>query len=179
MEEVEKVCRICLDVESGIELISPCKCKGSMKWIHPQCYQEVRLRSNSYHCSICKQYYPFQDMFYGLKKHFTLGNLILFLSLLFLLYYYRYVVVIPDRIVEEIEKYCKNARIDVRDCISFVPPEYKCTRKLNEEEIEVCISTTTAIIKLYIIYLDMLEAIARIIFFSSQFLRNEEINVAV
>ena len=43
-EDAEKVCRICLedeeDVENGNPFIVPCKCIGSLKYIHLKCLRE-------------------------------------------------------------------------------------------------------------------------------------------
>ena len=67
-------CRICYLLNSDIEnpLISPCKCSGSMKYIHYKCLKhciEVNLTKKieqnykyynwkSYSCEICKEEYP-------------------------------------------------------------------------------------------------------------------------
>lgn len=55
-------CRICLDDEStDNKLISPCLCKGSMKFIHRTCLDTWR-KSNTkayYQCDICKYKYKF------------------------------------------------------------------------------------------------------------------------
>lgn len=46
-------CRICLDEEENIRLISPCKCKGSVQYIHVHCFlKEIRTTYLS-RCSIC------------------------------------------------------------------------------------------------------------------------------
>ena len=43
-QESGRVCRICLedeeDVQSGNPFITPCKCMGSMKYIHLKCLRE-------------------------------------------------------------------------------------------------------------------------------------------
>jgi len=63
-----RVCRICFGgvndaFESG-KLISPCKCKGSMKYVHVNCLNEWRLKSANkssyYQCDQCKYKYHFQ-----------------------------------------------------------------------------------------------------------------------
>lgn len=63
-----RVCRICFGgvndiLESG-KLISPCKCKGSMKYVHVNCLNEWRLasanKSSYYQCDQCKYKYHFQ-----------------------------------------------------------------------------------------------------------------------
>jgi E3 ubiquitin-protein ligase DOA10 len=74
MEE-ETVCRICLcEEEEGNPLISPCDCKGGVKYIHVECIKEW-LESkkhkketayvNSYiwrglECELCKS--PYKDL---------------------------------------------------------------------------------------------------------------------
>lgn len=50
-------CRFCLD--TGIDMISPCRCTGSVKYIHPDClYRWVReddvLILERLNCSLCK-----------------------------------------------------------------------------------------------------------------------------
>ena len=56
-------CRICLDEESSSEnpMIHPCKCNGSMKFIHRNCLQTWRETNNRafYECDICKYKYKF------------------------------------------------------------------------------------------------------------------------
>ena len=54
-------CRICL--EDGLEeqLISPCSCDGTSKWVHESCLQRWREetvgRDSSRRCEICRAYY--------------------------------------------------------------------------------------------------------------------------
>lgn len=56
-------CRICFDSTENPEnnLISPCKCIGTVQFIHKNClFQWVRYTSNTYfrlHCDICKTKY--------------------------------------------------------------------------------------------------------------------------
>jgi hypothetical protein len=56
-------CRICLDNENLFSnpLISPCLCKGSMKYIHRECLNSWRKSNNKayYMCDICKYEYKF------------------------------------------------------------------------------------------------------------------------
>lgn len=41
MEDTPRACRICLDgPEAGRELIEPCACRGSMRWVHADCLSE-------------------------------------------------------------------------------------------------------------------------------------------
>ena len=72
---LEKICcRLCYQEESNIEdpLLSPCKCSGSMKYIHYSCLkksiqQKIQIRNEencdlyffkSYCCEICLETYP-------------------------------------------------------------------------------------------------------------------------
>ncbi|ORX55859.1 hypothetical protein BCR36DRAFT_320399 [Piromyces finnis] len=67
-ENDKRVCRICFggvnDVLESGKLISPCKCKGSMKYVHVNCLNEWRLASANkasyYQCDQCKYKYNFQ-----------------------------------------------------------------------------------------------------------------------
>lgn len=68
-------CKICLSeiVENGNPLISPCKCAGTMKFIHVQCLQMcvsslMSVKSNSFcksyswksmHCTLCGEQFPY------------------------------------------------------------------------------------------------------------------------
>lgn len=56
---IPKTCRICLcdDISQGNPLISPCKCKGTMKYVHLKCLEEWRRVSGRntsfYRCDQC------------------------------------------------------------------------------------------------------------------------------
>jgi len=50
-----KECRYCL--EGGGQLMSPCNCKGHIKWVHVQCWLAWFMKSNNNTCEICKQKY--------------------------------------------------------------------------------------------------------------------------
>ena len=63
-------CRICLE-ENG-RFISPCKCRGTMKYVHAHCLEEWRRHSTNprsfFQCEQCHHQYTFQrswfvDMF--------------------------------------------------------------------------------------------------------------------
>lgn len=55
---MDKTCRICLDNEDQNLMISPCRCNGSMQFVHTSCLNEWRSQSyNSDKCTICNQYY--------------------------------------------------------------------------------------------------------------------------
>ncbi|KAI8371002.1 hypothetical protein BD560DRAFT_112353 [Blakeslea trispora] len=57
----ERVCKICLEKDHVHSLISPCRCRGSIKYVHPHCMAGWRKallqtgRENDlYHCQLCK-----------------------------------------------------------------------------------------------------------------------------
>ncbi|KAJ1619713.1 hypothetical protein T492DRAFT_1083697 [Pavlovales sp. CCMP2436] len=51
-------CRICLDVEAQPDLISPCMCAGSVRWVHRRCLDEWRaqgIRPSAFdQCELCQ-----------------------------------------------------------------------------------------------------------------------------
>ena len=57
--DIEKECKFCHETEG--KLIAPCKCSGSVKWIHPHCLDEWRTlcpkKSSFVSCDICNQMY--------------------------------------------------------------------------------------------------------------------------
>lgn len=73
-----KECRICFETEDDQqnELISPCICNGSLKYVHRDCLQkwrktlpvEVFKNKRDIQCEICHMYYEFEDS-YDVKKY--------------------------------------------------------------------------------------------------------------
>jgi len=63
-EEDDRMCRICHAGEDEGKLISPCKCKGSIKYVHIDCldrWRKVSQNSKSYfQCENCHYKYNFQ-----------------------------------------------------------------------------------------------------------------------
>lgn len=49
-------CRICFESEPP-ELISPCDCNGTIKWVHRECLETWIKASGSKECEICKKEY--------------------------------------------------------------------------------------------------------------------------
>lgn len=83
----EKMCRICFECDNK-PLISPCKCDGSMKWVHRKCLLEWMIFSKSRCCQICKSKY---DINFDKKFKFLLSSkcthlITVFVSLLLLLF---------------------------------------------------------------------------------------------
>jgi len=60
----ENICRICHGGDEEGRLFSPCRCKGSMKYVHIQCLNSWRIssaNSSSYfQCDTCHYKYHFQ-----------------------------------------------------------------------------------------------------------------------
>ena len=52
-----KICRICLDEDDQKDLISPCNCAGSTKYVHRDCLENWRATNinedNYKRCEIC------------------------------------------------------------------------------------------------------------------------------
>jgi E3 ubiquitin-protein ligase MARCH1/8 len=48
------VCRICQDGDSENALITPCKCSGSVRYVHQVCLQKWIKSSNTKHCELCR-----------------------------------------------------------------------------------------------------------------------------
>lgn len=105
-----KVCRICLDEEDQKDLISPCNCSGSTKYIHRDCLENWRATNinedNYKRCEICHFEYEIekQDLPFSSKicKGFlwTLtqipGFLYITIQLLILLFTYLYYYIDPN-----------------------------------------------------------------------------------
>ncbi|GAB5355186.1 hypothetical protein AAMO2058_000184400 [Amorphochlora amoebiformis] len=68
-DEDEAVCRICYGGPEYGRLISPCLCRGSIRFVHLQCLQQWRHASPSsrafYECDMCKYRYSFKRAFYA------------------------------------------------------------------------------------------------------------------
>lgn len=61
-----KSCRICYEINSSEinPLITPCKCDGSLKYIHYNCLNKwllARIHNNKYKCEICNGEYIFLE----------------------------------------------------------------------------------------------------------------------
>lgn len=60
-DENQIACRYCFEDDSSLHLITPCKCSGSLKYVHEECFLkflnsklESYLWSNEIRCEICK-----------------------------------------------------------------------------------------------------------------------------
>lgn len=65
VEEISRICRICLANDNESEMISPCLCKGSMKYVHSECLKRWRhsalnhYKPSYYRCDQCFCPYTF------------------------------------------------------------------------------------------------------------------------
>ncbi|CAG8817070.1 8701_t:CDS:2, partial [Gigaspora rosea] len=70
------ICRICLSKDDPKSLIAPCKCKGSVKYVHSSCLTQwrnrllkIRTSKNTDRCTSCK----FE---YKVRKKKTVRNIL-------------------------------------------------------------------------------------------------------
>ena len=92
LNDDERICRICFEGESkDNELIHPCLCKGTQKYIHLKCLQEWRkINKNNPekrdYCEICKYHYAIKEYDDFLKykiQYDTVTNCLLFILIIF------------------------------------------------------------------------------------------------
>lgn len=58
---MEKECRICFE-KSKEPLINPCKCSGSMEWVHKSCLDKWLHFKKSNICPVCKSEFVFDTL---------------------------------------------------------------------------------------------------------------------
>lgn len=68
MSSDEKICRICYEEElNDSELLVPCSCKGTLKYVHRHClYEQIKILGNK--CTICNNIFKFENNVSPLKK---------------------------------------------------------------------------------------------------------------
>ncbi|XP_044753677.1 E3 ubiquitin-protein ligase MARCHF3-like [Coccinella septempunctata] len=49
------ICRICYDADSNEELITPCRCKGTVAYVHRSCLETWLAEANATNCELCHQ----------------------------------------------------------------------------------------------------------------------------
>ena len=54
-------CRICLEQDFRIQMISPCQCKGTLEFVHKACLSKWRSidGASRFRCEICHSHYQF------------------------------------------------------------------------------------------------------------------------
>ena len=70
------MCRVCRSSEStgNNRLFHPCKCSGSMKFVHQQCLEDWLRHSGKESCDICKHVFKFQPIYDPTQpRRFSLG----------------------------------------------------------------------------------------------------------
>jgi hypothetical protein len=76
-ESEETSCRICLDNDNPGDIIVPCRCNGTMKYVHRACLQEWRIQDidspNFKRCNQCL--YEYQTFDNTSKCHLCFSNL--------------------------------------------------------------------------------------------------------
>jgi len=55
-------CRICLVGDNQDDLIAPCRCSGTSKWIHRECLDQWRATAARSSCAVCGFHYNLQGM---------------------------------------------------------------------------------------------------------------------
>ena len=54
-------CRICLDTENPLDMVSPCRCRGSAEFIHRRCLEDhLRFYPDRY-CTVCRTRMSYMD----------------------------------------------------------------------------------------------------------------------
>lgn len=82
-----ETCRICLEEDTKENMISPCKCKGTMKYVHEECLNKWRIRSERsyYMCNECKSFYNLKDGMY--TRVFNAASVVFMYTLIALVTY--------------------------------------------------------------------------------------------
>ena len=79
-------CRICL--EEGGELIHPCRCSGTMKYVHPHCMQEWFYQNiDITRCEICHHPFTFKTHKTVLQRIITKLSDVLLMEVYVCFYY--------------------------------------------------------------------------------------------
>eukprot|EP00802_Teleaulax_amphioxeia_P031570 Tamp_34887.p1 GENE.Tamp_34887~~Tamp_34887.p1 ORF type:complete len:125 (+),score=16.25 Tamp_34887:88-462(+) len=60
----DEECRICRGgADIGSPLLHPCKCAGSIRYVHQECLDEWLSRTNSVRCELCHQPFLFSPVY--------------------------------------------------------------------------------------------------------------------
>ena len=95
-------CKICLDNDKIENFMSPCECKGSLKYIHKICLEKsIKSSKDSSKCEICNYKFIIMKKFevYNFIKiinYFNLFIIINYLSIIvYLIYFLDYILLLP------------------------------------------------------------------------------------
>eukprot|EP00191_Tetraselmis_sp_GSL018_P006449 CAMPEP_0177605350 /NCGR_PEP_ID=MMETSP0419_2-20121207/16652_1 /TAXON_ID=582737 /ORGANISM="Tetraselmis sp., Strain GSL018" /LENGTH=140 /DNA_ID=CAMNT_0019099489 /DNA_START=275 /DNA_END=694 /DNA_ORIENTATION=- len=81
--EAEHVCRICRCPAEppSRELFHPCRCSGSIKFVHQDCLMQWLPHSGRRHCEVCKYEFSFTPVYAdGVPPTLPLGEVLLGLA---------------------------------------------------------------------------------------------------
>lgn len=63
-DSIENICRVCRSGASpGQELLYPCKCSGSIKYVHEDCLNEWLKHSGKEECELCKHRFTYTPIY--------------------------------------------------------------------------------------------------------------------
>ncbi len=68
-EYTSKECKFCLEEDKEHNLISPCKCTGSLKYVHLKCLEKYHEKRYLDKCEICRDSFHYASKI--IKKKFT------------------------------------------------------------------------------------------------------------
>ena len=58
-------CKICLEKINDLnDVYSPCNCRGSLNYIHKNCFEEAYIKNNIFKCEICNINFPIIKKYY-------------------------------------------------------------------------------------------------------------------
>ncbi|GJJ75852.1 E3 ubiquitin-protein ligase MARCH6 [Entomortierella parvispora] len=64
MEKEEEICRVCRSESTADQpLFHPCKCSGSIRYVHQECLEEWLRHSNKKYCELCKYNFAFTPIY--------------------------------------------------------------------------------------------------------------------
>eukprot|EP01103_Thecamoeba_quadrilineata_P003561 TRINITY_DN13322_c0_g1_i1.p1 TRINITY_DN13322_c0_g1~~TRINITY_DN13322_c0_g1_i1.p1 ORF type:complete len:220 (-),score=3.08 TRINITY_DN13322_c0_g1_i1:178-837(-) len=73
--EDARICWVCFDEDKQNETwIHPCRCSGSVKWVHRSCIDSWLERSHSVQCPTCQCNYKFETSYYYKQVQNTLTD---------------------------------------------------------------------------------------------------------
>lgn len=96
----DKICKFCLDAENPDDMISPCLCNGTSKFVHRTCLHKWRSQNmespNVYKCNQCLYKYNLKKTKEKKYYYFSMCNFwynhIIFLFLVFNLFYILFLI---------------------------------------------------------------------------------------
>lgn len=84
-----KECRICYDSDVQEDLISPCNCKGTRKWVCRECLSKLRRYKDDNICHICRKEFEYEKFTMKQKIKLAFGitkDIIIFLASIVIFY---------------------------------------------------------------------------------------------